>query len=355
MGVPPDLRSLWVVAPNLHRKYSGVTSTIIALVPQQAKTLPIASVGFGLPSNVPRISFWQILRHGWSKPVGVPQRIWHARRNDEMIIGILLRFLLRQPWKLLFTSAAQRRHTAFTRWLMRRMDALIATSPQAASFLDLPASVIMHGVDTKRFSPLPDRQTAWQSTGLPGRYGIGTFGRIRAQKGTDLFVAAMLRLLPKYPDFTALLTGQISPQDAPFAADLRRQIHEAGLENRILFMGLKPPHEVPFWFAVLSLYVAPMRWEGFGLTPLEAMASATPVVATRTGAAPLLLTDETGKLISPDDLEALIAALEPLMANPDHAHDMGTAGRTHVLTHHDMQGEINAIGQVYQASWAEPV
>ena len=68
---------------------------------------------------------------------------------------------------------------------------------------------------------------------------------------------------------------------------------------------------MPGWFRRVSLYVAPMRHEGFGLTPLEAMASATAVVATSTGAAPMLVEDgETGVLIPPNDLEALVAAIE---------------------------------------------
>ncbi len=61
-------------------------------------------------------------------------RVWHARRNNEMLVGLLLRSMLRMPLKLVFTSAAQRRHTAYTRWLMRRMDAVIATSTRSGSF-----------------------------------------------------------------------------------------------------------------------------------------------------------------------------------------------------------------------------
>ena len=73
--------------------------------------------------------------------------IWHARRNNEMIAGVLLR-ALGWPLKLVFTSAAQRHHTWITRWLIRRMDAIIATNEISASFLKREATVIPHGVDT---------------------------------------------------------------------------------------------------------------------------------------------------------------------------------------------------------------
>ena len=109
--------------------------------------------------------------------------IWHARRNDEMIAGVLLR-ALGWPLKLVFTSAAQRHHTWLTRWLIRQMDAIIATSELSASFLKREATVVMHGVDTDRYAPPADRAAAFAQSGLPGRYAIGCFGRVRAQKGT---------------------------------------------------------------------------------------------------------------------------------------------------------------------------
>src|SRR5258707_12328806 len=98
--------------------------------------------------------------------------IWHARRNDEMIAGVLLR-ALGWPLKLVFTSAAQRHHTWLTRWLIRRTDAIIATSALSASFLKRESTIVMHGVDTISYAPPPDRATALAQSGLPGRYAIG--------------------------------------------------------------------------------------------------------------------------------------------------------------------------------------
>src|SRR5207342_3073993 len=104
--------------------------------------------------------------------------IWHARRNNEMIAGVLLRWL-GWPLKLVFTSAAQRHHSWITRWLMGRMDAIIATNEVSASFLRGPATVIAHGVDTDRYAPPPNRAAAFTEAALPGRYAIGCFGRVR--------------------------------------------------------------------------------------------------------------------------------------------------------------------------------
>ncbi len=87
------------------------------------------------------------------------------------------------------------------------MDAIIATSDISASYLKRQATVIPHGVDTDVYAPPADRAAAFAEAGLPGRYAVGCFGRVRAQKGSDVFVEAMCRLLPRYPDFTAVIVG----------------------------------------------------------------------------------------------------------------------------------------------------
>lgn len=338
-----DIQNIDIVAPNLHRRYSGVTSTVMALLPWQAKEVAIASVGAHIPDNVPRVSMREVIVSGWEKP-----RVWHARRNDEMIVGLFLKYILRQPWKLLFTSAAQRRHTRFTRWMIRQMDGVIATSDMAASYLERKATVIPHGVDVSRFCPVDDKEAAWKETGLPGRFGIGVFGRVRSQKGTDLFVESMIRLLPNFPDWTAVITGLEASEEAEFVGRLKERIRESGLQERIHMLGEVPRDDVPKWFRRVSLYVAPMRWEGFGLTTLEAMASGTAVVATTTGASTQIVREGiTGNLIPPDDLEALVKATEPYLASPELAHARGEVGRKTVIDHHDILTEARAINRVY--------
>jgi len=159
----------------------------------------------------------------------------------------------------------------------------------------------------------------------------------------------MIRLLPKYPEWTAVITGLEAPEEAAFIRKLKADITAAGLNERIRLMGEVPRDEVPLWFRRVSLYVAPMRWEGFGLTTLEAMASGTAVVATRTGASPQIVVEgETGNLIPPDDLDALTSAIEPYLANPQLALERGTAGRLAAERRHDIAAEAAAINAIYR-------
>jgi mannosyltransferase len=344
-----DIATLAVIVPNLSRRYSGVTATSRMVTPRIVVTMPTAWLGPNGPDGVRRIGIFDLLRLRFARrdaPV-----VWHARRNVEMIVGVLLR-AFGWPLKLVFTSAAQRRHKALTRWLMARMDALIATSAISASYLvpDLRAraTVIEHGVDTTMFHPPADRDAAWRAAGLPGRIGIGCFGRVRAQKGTDVFVEAMCRLLPRYPDFTAVVVGEVTPDQRAFASQLEEKVKAAGLAERIVFCGYRPIGELPDWYRRITIFAFTSRNEGFGLTLLEAMASGNALVASRAGAAEMVVKDgDDGLLVPPGDADALVAALEPLLRDPARARAMGQRAAAHA-TAFSVDAEAAKIATVYR-------
>jgi len=337
--------SLQLIVPNLHRRYSGVTATNRMVAPKLAKMFGAAWLGSDAPDGIVRIGAADLLKL-WRRRAPL---IWHARRNNEMIVGVLLRSL-GWPLKLVFTSAAQRHHTWITRWLINRMDAIIATNDISASFLKRQAIVIPHGVDTDRYAPSANRAAAFAETGLPGRYAIGCFGRVRAQKGSDVFVDAMCRLLPRYPDFTAILVGAITPEQLAFANDLKKRIEAAGLQSRIVITGELPIEDVQRWYQRLTIYAFTSRNEGFGLTLIEAMSVGAALVASRAGAAELVVEDGvTGVLTPPGDVDALVAALEPLMRDPASAADLGERARARVLAKFSLDAEANRIAEVYRA------
>ncbi|MBB2685270.1 glycosyltransferase family 4 protein [Rhizobium sophoriradicis] len=342
----PDMRDVEIIAPNFKRRLSGVTSTIVQLIPCQIRLgTRIATLGPGLPEGLPKLK-WSQLPNLWRRPARRRQRVWHARRNNEMAVGILLRHLLRMPLKLIFTSAAQRRHTAYTKWLIRRMDAVIATSDRSGSFLEVPHTVIQHGVDLSLFHPPETAEDAIAATGLPGRYLVGCFGRVRHQKGTDLFVKAMIELLPQHPEWTAVVSGRVTAEHVGFGDKLKADVAAAGLADRILFLGEVP--DIKVWYRRLTLYVAPSRNEGFGLTPLEAMASRTAVVASNAGAyAELIVNGETGSVVAAGDGEALTRAIAPYIADPALAIAHGENALRHVRENFALEKEATAIGALY--------
>ena len=338
-----------VVVPNFKRRLSGVTSTIVHLVPAQSKHIRIATLGPGLPDHVPKLG-WRKVPGLLRRPERRPFRIWHARRNVEMLAGVILKTACRAPLKLVFTSAAQRHHTWFTRFLIRRMDAVIATSERSGGFLRRPYSVVMHGVDCERFHPPAGPDDQFQATGLPGRYAVGCFGRIRPQKGTDLFVDAMTRLLPDYPDWTAVIGGRVTPQHREFHQRLLDRIAAVGLDDRVVFLGEVP--DVRPWYRRILLHVAPSRNEGFGLTPLEAMASRTVVVASDAGShAEVIVEGVTGAVVPSGDGEALIEAIRRYLDRPDIAATHGRDARSHVRANHSLDEEARGVNAVYDRLW----
>src|SRR5215475_6883741 len=230
------------------------------------------------------------------------------------------------------------------------MDAIIATSDASASYLKREATVIPHGVDTDTYAPSADRAAAFAESALPGRYAIGCFGRIRAQKGSDVFVEAMCQLLPRYPDFTAVMVGAIVAEQTGFANDLKKRIESAGLASRIILTGELEIEEVQRWYRRLTIYAFTSRNEGFGLTLIEAMAAGCALVASRAGAAELVVEDGvTGVLVPTGDADALATALEPLMRDVAAASAMGARARQRVLDKFSLDAEARAIAGVYRA------
>ena len=346
-SVPIDshtARNLQLIVTNLHWRYSGVTATSRMVSPRLANMFRAAWLGPDAPEGIARIHAADLFRL-WLRRTPL---IWHARRNNEMIVGVLLK-ALGWPLRLVFTSAAQRHHTWITRWLIGRMDAIIATSAISASFLKREATVVMHGVDSDRYAPPADRAAAFAEAGLPGRYAIGCFGRVRAQKGTDVFVDAMCALLPRYPDFSAAIVGAITPDQTAFADDLKARIEAAGLQSRIVILGELPIAEVERWYQRLTIYAFTSRNEGFGLTLIEAMSVGAALVASRAGAAELVVENgNTGVLVPTGDADALTAALEPLMRDPAAAAAMGARARSRVVTTFSLDAEANGIANVYR-------
>ena len=347
------LADVSVVIPNLHWRYSGVTATNRMVAPRLARLIPTAWFGGDAPDGMTRLTLRDLFRLRSRAQRGEP-RVWHARRNDEMLIGLLLRSL-GWPFKLVFTSAGQREHSALTRALIARMDAVIATSEASAGYLERDSTVVLHGVDADLYRPPADRAAAFAQSGLPGRYAIGCFGRVRHQKGTDVFVQAMCELLPHYPEFSAVVIGPVTLDQRAFAARLQALIRSAGLDDRVLILGELPIAEVPDWYRRISIYAFTSRNEGFGLTLLEAMAAGNAVVAARAGAAERVIADgDTGVLVPPGDVDALVRALEPLMQDPQRAAAMGACARAKVMAEFSLDAEVAKIAAVHREVLARP-
>ena len=342
-----------LIVTDMHPRITGVGSTIRTLVPHIHSIEPLAMVSTRTIPGIQSIGIWEAVKACLKRPKNKPFRIWHARRNKEMLLGLIIKHLLRGRIRLVMTSCALRRHSWFPRQLLGSMDAVIATSDEAASYVENVVATIPHGVDCDRFRPGNDRRAAMREFGIPGEHGISLIGRIRPEKGTDLFVDAMIRLLPKYPAFTACIAGKATVEHESFHQQLRSKIEKAGLSDRFVWHGEVAYDRMPQFHAAMSLCVAPARYEGFGLVPLEAMACGVPVVASQTGCyRDVIQPGVTGSLVPCNDLPALTAALDKLMATPSLLAEMGKGGRMSVEQSYSASLEAIRIVDVYRDLWS---
>ncbi|WP_439102838.1 glycosyltransferase family 4 protein [Congregibacter sp.] len=334
-----------IILGNSNKRFSGVTSTMLQVLEKQQTMASTAVLGRQhLHEGTTALGFVEMLRLCRKPLPDGCYRVFHARRNDEMIQALCARALGAKV-KIAFTSTAQRQHSRFSRWLMSKMDGVISTNTTAASYLSSPPAIIVpHGVDTKRYRPPPDRGEAWRALGLPGDYGIGMFGRVRQSKGTDLLVDAALELLPRHPRATVVICGDCRPPDREFRQKLLEKTDHAGLSGRIRFIGEQPFNQLPALYRGMSIVAALSRHEGFGLTPVEAMASGCAVLTSRAGAWPDIVEDGvTGFTTPTGDLNAVKIALAELLHDSERTERMGEAGRRLVEARYTVEREAREL------------
>ena len=170
---------------------------------------------------------------------------------------------------------------------------LIATTHQQedrfVQYYDLDdgkITVIPAGLDEKRFQPAPDDAIP----ALREKYGfkekdIIALGRMARNKGYDLLVKAMPRLLELVPEARLVLAigHPDSEQDQKQINELRRLAASLGVIDSVVFYGYVADEDLPNVYRSAAVYALPSRYEPFGMTAVEAMACGTASVITTRG------------------------------------------------------------------------
>jgi glycosyltransferase involved in cell wall biosynthesis len=198
------------------------------------------------------------------------------------------------------------------RLLVGRVDAHVAVSSQLARDIeevlgqpDGSIETIHNGVPDLELAPLARRHAGPT---------IGFVGRLAHEKGADLLLRAVVDL----PEATVVVVG-----DGP---ERERLASELGIRERIDFIGWSD--DVRRLLPTFDVLAQPSRWEGFGISIVEAMLARLPVVAARVGGVSEVVVDGvTGTLVPPEDQAALAAALGALLADAGLRTRMGDAGR----------------------------
>ena len=172
----------------------------------------------------------------------------------------------------------------------------------------VPIDIVPNVVDERIFVPAADDEPRDPDHLL-------FVGVIRRVKGLDVLVRALAQLLPAHPNLHLSVVG------ATFfrayereAAEVRTLVGTLGLHARVTFLGELAPPDVAALMRRSALLVVPSRRETFSLVTAEALASGTPVVATRCGGPEEIMTPETGELADVDDPRSLAVAIEAALA-----------------------------------------
>jgi glycosyltransferase involved in cell wall biosynthesis len=200
------------------------------------------------------------------------------------------------------------------RWTLRHASAAIAVSDSLRQVMTelAPAldtiEVIGNGVDALRFFP-QEQQTARKKLGLELRKPIIlSVAALRHVKGPDLLVRAAALVKKRLPEFTVLFIGEGSE-----LATLQQLAASLGCADVCRFLGRVPNENLRTYYAAADVSSLTSRNEGCPNVVLESLACGTPVVATRVGAVPGLLTPDSGIVVetTPQSIsEGLLRALE---------------------------------------------
>lgn len=232
----------------------------------------------------------------------------------------------------------------------RLADRLIAVSSEVRDYylahtpID-PQKIVAidNGVDTRRFvGQEAAGQAARAGLGLaPNAPVFGIIGRMKPQKDHHTFLQAAAQVLPRLPAARFLVIG-----DGPLRAELEAEAHSLGLEQALVFTGLRA--DIPALLAAMDVLVFSSRWEGLPVTLLEGMAAARPVAATAVdGIRTVSIPDETALLVPPGDPAALAAACLRLGQDPALAQRMGQAGRERVTALYSLEAMIDRTVALY--------
>ena len=187
--------------------------------------------------------------------------------------------------------------------------------------LGIPANkveVIYNGVDTVEFAPGPSERASF---GLPETYLLALFvGDIKSPRKN---LSTLLTALVNVPDMHLAVAGETKGSSAPELAE------KLGIAARVHFVG--KTKRVGALMRSCDLFVFPSRYEAHPLVVLEAMASALPIILSKSVGSVGSFREYVSVLEDPDDARSLAALMNELAASPERRMQMGANSRQRAL------------------------
>jgi glycosyltransferase involved in cell wall biosynthesis len=213
------------------------------------------------------------------------------------------------------------------------------------------AETIPYGVDVDRFRPDAGVRAAGRKAlgAGPDDLVLFTAGRFVRKKGFEYVIDAFSRIAPRWPTLRLVIGG-----GGDLDAELRERARERGVGARVLFPGVLAQDAVAAHLAAADIAVVPSvhdeagNVDGLPNTVLEALASGTPLVATRVGGiASVVEHGRTGWLVPERDADALAAALERFLCDAGERAGIGVAARADAVARRTWASVAERFERVY--------
>ena len=175
---------------------------------------------------------------------------------------------------------------------------------------------------------------------------IGTVGRLRHVKGSDLLLDAFSKI--RRPDRLLRIAGPIFEDESLTREAWGKQLYDAHKSDaQVEFVG--EIHDIPEFHGGIDIFVLPSRSEGMSNALIEAMAAGLPIVATRAGGNPETLGDgEAGMLVEPD-ADAIASAITHLIDHPEEARALGARARLRAQREYSLETMVFRYERFYQS------
>jgi len=172
-------------------------------------------------------------------------------------------------------------------------------------------------------------------------------GRLVPVKGYDILIDAVKLALAQIPNLHCIIIGEGESRE-----NLSNQIKQNGLEGRIRLVGYYGRNDTLSGLKACDFFIMPSRYEGTPIALLEAAAFGCPIIASRSGGIPELVTHEQhALLVPPEDPASLAKALIQLDQNRQLAAFLGANAKNHIEAHFNLDRQVRLTQQTYKKAW----
>ncbi len=236
-------------------------------------------------------------------------------------------------------------------------DCIVATSPQEKDDLRSLVSsrgniqIIPCGTDINHFGSISYPQAREKLGFSPEEKVIYYIGRFDPRKGIETLVRAVRQadFRGKVP-LRLIIAGAYRPDqsDGKEKERITQIVDELGLSEITEFPGRISDEDLPIYFAAADVCVVPSYYEPFGLVPIEAMASGTPVVGSAVGGLNFtVVPEETGLLVSPQDEQGFAKAIDRILSDRQWRDQLGENARKRMETEFSWEGVASQLSDLY--------